>query len=79
MKVKVKYANVTIVNPEVCNNAMKYVIPSKNFTSIQKAANFVRRRMGMNNVAVIDYENHVIDYDLTDEMIKKYVEGENNV
>ena len=79
MNVKVKYATVMIVNPEVGNNAVKYIISGKNFKNLQKAANFVRRKMGVSNVAVIDYENHVIDYDITDEMIKKYVEGENNV
>lgn len=79
MKVKAKCAYAFVVNPEVSDAVVKYFIPNKNFTSLQKAANFVRRHMGMKNAAVIDYENHIIDYDITDEMIKKCVEGENNV
>ena len=78
MKAKVKYAYVFIINPASGKDIVKYIIPNKNFTCIQKAASFVRRRMGMDNAAVINYENHVCAYDITDEMIKKYVEGENN-
>ena len=78
MKIKAKYADVMLINPELGETPIRYIVPNKHFTSVEKAANFVRRKFRLHNSAVISYENHVTEYDLTDDMIKKYVEGENN-
>ena len=78
MKIKVKYADVMVINPDVNNEPIPYLIPNKNFSTFEKAANCVRRKFGLKNVAVTGYKNHVCEYELTDDMVKEYVEGKKN-
>lgn len=84
---KIKYALVKVINPYDISNVLEpdnvnvpvtYTIPNKHFSNTDKVVNYLRKKFGMNNFAVVDFENRICEHEVTENELKEYLEGENN-
>lgn len=75
---KIKYADVRIIRPDIMNESIGYIIPNKHFSSKEKAGNYLRKKFGLKNFAVLDFDNCICEHEITEGELKEYLEGENN-
>lgn len=84
---KIKYSLVKVINPDDMDNVLNpdfvnvpviYTIPNKHFSSKEKAGNYLRKKFGIKNFAVIDFENRICEHEVTENELKEYLEGEKN-
>ncbi len=75
---KIKYCVINVINPDVGNETIPYTIPNKHFMSKEKAVNYLGRKFGMKNFAVVDFENRICEHEVTENELKEYLEGKNN-